>query len=123
MLLALHVHERPFDGLISIDDSMLKQPRELAVILQTNLTVIATEGAGHDPIKATGLLLTHLDWICKRTTSHEAQVWHLRAHRRDAIEPWELLAKAARHRHVETNDLWAENRLTKSELRRNPLRD
>ena len=37
LLLALYHHERPWDGLVTTDSSMLNQPRELAVVRQTNL--------------------------------------------------------------------------------------
>ena len=55
LLLALHHHDRAWDGLITTDSSMLQQPRELAVRLQTRLTLVVAMGSGHDPLKATGL--------------------------------------------------------------------
>jgi hypothetical protein len=49
VLLALHQHVRPWDGLITTDSGMLNLPREMAVVRQTNLTLVVAEGAGHDP--------------------------------------------------------------------------
>lgn len=123
VLLALHHHERPFDGLITTDDSMLNQARELAVIRQTNFTLVVIHAAGHDPIKATGLLLTHLDYICSRTSPDEPQVWDLVARNRPARDPWELLERVAQHQHRDVDRLWSEGRLTNAELARDPLAD
>ena len=53
ILLSLHYHERGWDGLVTTDSGMLRQPREVAVIRQTNLTLVVAHDAGHDPIKAT----------------------------------------------------------------------
>ena len=53
-------HDRPWDGLITTDARMLSQPREIAALLQTRLTLVVAEAAGHDMIKATGLVLTHI---------------------------------------------------------------
>lgn len=50
VLLALHHHARPWEGLIPTDSGILSLPRELAVILQTNLTLVVAAEAGHDPI-------------------------------------------------------------------------
>jgi hypothetical protein len=79
VLLALHHHVRPWDGLITTDSGILNLPREMAVLRQTNLTLVVAEESGHDPIRATGLLFTHLSWIARQTTRVEGQVWQLRA--------------------------------------------
>ncbi len=63
VLLALHHHEREWDGLLTTDTGMLSLPRELAVLMQTRLTLVVAHAAGHDPLKATGLVLTYLPWI------------------------------------------------------------
>lgn len=123
VLLALYRHDRPFDGLITTDDSMLNQARELSVIRQTNLTLVVTHAAGHDPIKATGLLLAHLDYICSETRPEQAQVWDLIARNRPARDPWELLERVARHQHRDVDELWREGRLNRAELARDPLAD
>ena len=102
---------------------MIKLVRELSVIRQTNLTLVATHAAGHDPIEATGLLLAHLDYICAETRTDEAQVWDLIARNRPAKNPWELLERVAQHQHRDVDDLWREGRLTKAELTRDPLAD
>jgi hypothetical protein len=51
LLVALVHHERPWDGLITPDSGMLRQPREVAAVRQTNLTLVVAHDAGHDPTK------------------------------------------------------------------------
>jgi hypothetical protein len=69
ILLSLHHHAEPWDGLISTDTGMLDLPRELATLMQTRLTLVVCRAVGHDPIRATGLLLTHLSTICNDTNA------------------------------------------------------
>lgn len=49
-----------FEGLVTLNHKMLRNPRELAAVLKTGMTVFAIEGVGHDPIRATGALLLDL---------------------------------------------------------------
>lgn len=121
IMLALHHHERPWDGLITTDSSILNQPPELAVLIQTKLTLIVAMGAGDNPIKATGLLFAYLSGICNRTDPETAQVWKLSAVNRPANRPWDELKRAADHRHENPEDLWRENRLSETELAVDPL--
>jgi len=121
IMLALHHHERPWDGLITTDSSILNQPPELAVLLQTNLTLIVAMAAGDDPIKATGLLFAYLGGICNRTDPDTSQVWKLRAASRAADKPWDDLKRAADHQHRNVEDLWRENRLSEKEFAADPL--
>ncbi|HWM54981.1 MAG TPA: hypothetical protein VNO20_06305 [Solirubrobacterales bacterium] len=121
IMLALHHHERPWDGLITTDSSILNQPPELAVLLQTKLTLIVAMAAGDDPIKATGLLFAYLGGICSRTDPDTSQVWKLRAASRAADRPWDDLKRAADHQHRNVEDLWQENRLGEKEFAADPL--
>ena len=121
VILALHHHERSWDGLISTDEGMLRLHRELSVVRQTNLTLVVAHDSGHDPIKATGLLLTHLPWICRATSSGEGQIWRLVARNRPGEDPWDYLEKIARHQHRTADELWQEGRLSAGQLRQDPL--
>lgn len=56
LLLALHHHRKPWDGLITTDTSILRQPTELAVLIQTKLTLVVAMESGHNLVKASGLL-------------------------------------------------------------------
>ena len=122
LLLSLH-HLRGWDGIVSTDSRMLNLPRELAVIHQTYLTVVIVEQAGHDPIRAAGLLLVHLPVICRRTVPSIGQIWKLSAQNKNHEDPWKELKRVAEHRNVSVNDLFHEYRLSKRELLRNPLEE
>ena len=121
VLLALHHHDRAWDGLITTDSGMLTQARELAVLRQINLTLVVAHESGHDPIKATGLLFTHLGWICRETEPTVPQIWNLVARNRPGLDPWEFMEKIAAHTSRTTEDVWQEGRLSATELAQDPL--
>jgi hypothetical protein len=120
LLLSLH-HLGTWDGLISTDSRMLNLPRELSVIHQTNLTVVIVEQAGHDPIRAAGLLLVHLPTVCRKSVRSVAQIWRLSAQNKNHDDPWTELKRVAEHRKMSVNTLFHEHKLSKKELGRNPL--
>lgn len=119
ILLALH--SSGWDGLVTTDSSMVKLPRELSVLLQTKLTLVVAQAAGHDPLKATGLVLAHLPNICKQTKAEIAQLWLLSAKTRPPSNPWDLLTTVATRRGTKPKLLYKQHRLTKEEFARNPL--
>ena len=122
LLLALHHHPAPWDGLVTTDAKMLRQERELAVLIQTGLTLVVAEGAGHNPVKAAGLLFAHLENVSKRTQPGVSQAWVLRAAARPPDDPWhDHLARAANHRSTTAQTLFERARLTREEFSRDPL--
>lgn len=121
ILLALHHHARDWDGLITTDSEMLNLPREIAVVEQTKLTLVVAAAAGHDPLRATGLLFTHLSYICEQTDPNEAQVWRLVAAARPAREPGYFIERIATHQNRDVDSVWQESRLTAAELAEDPL--
>ena len=121
LLLALHHHERSWDGLITTDSSILFQPLELAVLIQTRLTLVVMLEAGHNPVKATGLLFAHLAGICKRTLPDEPQLWRLQARTQAHIAPWEQLKTVAEHQSADAGGLFAAHRLDDEQLATDPL--
>lgn len=121
ILLALHHHAEPWDGLITTDTSMLNQPLELSVLIQTRLTLVAIQEAGHNPVKASGLLFAYLPGICRRTTPARPQLWKPSAANRAAEAPWEQLARVAEHRHATARGLLDAHRLNEAGLASDPL--
>jgi hypothetical protein len=121
VLLALHHHERPWDGLIMNDSRILNSARELAVLRQTNMTLVVAEESGHDPIKATGLLFTHLAWIARQSTPERPQVWRLASRNRPPDDPWDYLERIADHQNQDVERIWRESRLTNAQLAEDPL--
>jgi hypothetical protein len=122
LLLALHHHPREWDGLITADSGMLALPRERAVLMQTQLSLVVVEEAGHDMLKATGLLFAHLADVCKRTRADQAQLWRLRAAERRPSDPWKQLQVIAERSGTHASQLYDEHKLAADALSRNPLR-
>lgn len=123
LLLALHHHAQPWDGLITTDSSMLNQGRELAALIQTKLTLVVALEAGHNPVKASGLLFAYLGGICQRTQRDKPQVWTLNALNRPHREPWQYIERFAEHNNRDTEDVWREFKLSPADLARDPLVD
>jgi hypothetical protein len=121
VLLALHTDKRSWDGLITTDSSMLSLPRELSVLCQTKLTLVVAVAAGHDPIKATGLVFAHISNICARTRADTAQVWRLATTAKPAEDPWQHLGRVAKRRGETAQEAFARERLDADELTRSPL--
>lgn len=121
VLLALHHHERPWDGMITTDAAMLRLMKELMVIHQTKLTLIVPSKAGHDPLVATGLLLTHLPSICASTTTSVAQIWVLSAASKDYEEPAAFFERVATKSGRDAGALMRAHELTPLEFAANPL--
>jgi hypothetical protein len=121
VLLALHHHERPWDGLITNDHRILNLPREMAVLSQTNLSLVVAQSVGHDPIRATGLLFTHLEYIGRETSTDRPQIWRLVARNRPGEDPRDYFGRIAEHQNREADELWREARLSNAELARDPL--
>jgi hypothetical protein len=122
LLLSLHHHPKPWDGLVSTDDNMLTQARELATLMETRLTLFVCRAAGHDPVRATGLLLTNLSGICAQTTPGTPQVWRLGGGAQRAAEnPWDYFTRAADKRNVSVGELRGEEWPSRAELKRDPL--
>ena len=116
MLLALHKHSSHWDGLITTDSAMLLLPKEMAVLCQTKLTLVVAEGDGHDPVKATGLVLAHLPGICEKTEPDVPQLWVLRANTQAHEKPWERLRRIAERNKQGVKDLYREVKLSDEEL-------
>ena len=58
---------------------MIWRPEVIAVIQHEAFAVVVCAEAGHDPLRATGLLLTHLPSVRKRFDSRRPQLWILKA--------------------------------------------
>jgi hypothetical protein len=121
VLLALHHHPRPWDGLITTDSSMLNQALELSTLAQTKLTLVVAMGAGHDPVKASGLLFAYLSRICALTRPDIGQVWRLKAGNIQPSDPVELIEGLADHQNVPAVELIESSRLDDATFARDPL--
>ena len=122
VLHSLHADARPWAGLVTNDASMLNIVAVIAMLIHTKLTLVVADAAGHDPIRATGLLLTHLPWICEQVDPNTPQLWHLRASHKPHRDPWEEMKDLARKAGTTTSQLFRRHRLSAADLRVSPLR-
>ena len=76
-----------FEGLVTLNYKMLRNPAELAAVLKTKLTVFAVEGVGHDPIRATGALLLDLQPAMNAMQAGRTRVFWLRPRAPKPQEP------------------------------------
>jgi len=117
LFLALHRLQPRWDGLITNDDSLLAQPKEMTVLAQTHLTLVVAKGEGHSPVRSVGLLLAHLSHICHHSKRDGAQVWKLSVAQKDYEVPRTYLEKIAQRSETTVDDLLRTHKLSAKELR------
>jgi PIN domain-containing protein len=66
-----------YGAIVTCDWHMLYNADVLAAMRQTNFTVIGCKDVGHDPIRATGLLLYNLEHIATHLRDDRPQPWLL----------------------------------------------
>jgi hypothetical protein len=72
------------DGYITNDPDLLNGADELVALTRTHLALIMTAGVGHNPLRASGLLMTYLSEIAKQVqnqTARRAVIFRLSAAR------------------------------------------
>ncbi len=116
LLLALHQHDRPWDGLVTNDDAMLSLAKEMTVLQQTQLTLVVAKGEGHNPVRALGVLLCHMNHICRMTTRSRAQIWRLSVTQKNHEDPTAFLDKIAQRANTTARALFEKHKLTAREL-------
>lgn len=77
MLVIAH-HQLGFPGMVTNNYRILKNPRELAAIIETRLTIFAIEGVGGDPLRATGAVLLDLPGALKKLGTRKGKVFWMR---------------------------------------------
>ena len=118
LLLKLHNHERRWDGLVTNDDKLLALPKEMTVLSQTSLTLVVVKSQGHNPIRATGLLLSHIDHVCYHTTPNEEQIWVLGVTQKQPESAFDRLERIARNENKTVQQIVAAFSVPASDLRR-----
>lgn len=118
--LVIALHQLGYRGLVTNNYKMLKNPTELAAILKTKLTVLAIEGVGHDPLRATGALLLDLPGAARKMTTQSGVFW-LRPRNPELVDPWTLFERAAEHQNRSPSELYEEVAVSEEELRREIL--
>jgi hypothetical protein len=97
------------DGFVTNDAKLLNLPTEMLALHTTSLTLVITEGVGDQPIRATGLLMVHLEKIASQL-SKRPRVWILRPAQLAAKRPWEYLNRIANSSKVPVDVLVDEER-------------
>ena len=105
-----------FEGLVTLNYKMLRNPKELAAVLKTKLTIFAVEGVGDDPIRATGALLLDLQPAIRAMRSGRTGVFRLRPRAPRAQDPWELFERAAANHGKDAAALYEEVKVSDAEL-------
>ncbi len=120
--LVIALHQLGYPGLVTNNYKMLKNPRELAAIIATRLTVFAIEGVGHDPIRATGALLLDLPGALQKLDTRKAQVFWMRPRKPRPENPMDLFKRAAGHQNRDPAEFLLEVEVTPAELTEGILR-
>jgi hypothetical protein len=121
LLLALHQDSRPWDGLITNDDSMLSLPKEMVILSQTGLTLVVAKGEGHSPIKSIGVVLCRLSHICHQTDARRGQIWNLSIRQKPEERVEDYLEEIARREGITIQRLIEANRLSLAQLEKKPV--
>ena len=107
------------DGFITNDANILQLAREMVVLSGTRLTLVVADGVGHDPIRATGLVMLYLGQIVNRL-SHRPQIFKLRpvglGHYRST--PAKQINRLADHRNIAPPELITREREQLASFRR-----
>jgi hypothetical protein len=114
--LLIALRQLGWDKLVTNNYKMLKNPRELAAILKTQVTVYAVEGVGDDPLRATGAILLDLPGALGKTEPNKAQVFWMRPRSPTPVDPWDLLATTAKHQQRGASEMYEEVKVTDDEL-------
>lgn len=121
LILAVHHHREEFVGIVTADRRMLGQARELAVLQQTGISLVVAEGSGHDPVKAAGLVLTHIGQISSQLTPGKSQIWSLASQGPRPQRPVDYVGKLAAKLGRSTAETLREAEIDNEMLSRDPL--
>lgn len=114
--------QRDVHALVVVDSAMVSQERELAALAQTRMSLVVAEGAGGDPVLATGLFLTYLQPIVAALEPESPKIWRLKRGALTAKTPWNLMGEMAARRRTATSELFESVKLSDDDLTRNHMR-
>lgn len=106
------------DGFVTNDAGMLALPREMVALSRTKLTLIVAEGVGGEALRATGLVMVHLQGIAKRLSGKPA-LYVLRPGTPNPRAPYEALKRIAQHQKLPL-DVLVQRELSALGLERRP---
>lgn len=98
-----------FSGFITNDANILRSSREMLALSMSRLSLIATDGVGHDPMKASGLVMVHLSDIV-RDSPGQGMTYRLRPGGKTALSPGKCITQIAEHRSAARANVVANDR-------------
>jgi hypothetical protein len=101
-----------FDGLVTNNYKMLNIDEEIAAIVKTKATVVATTGMGDDPIRPAGALLLELPDLESRIVPGRSNVFLLTYDHRQPKDGWDFLKLVAQRQRMQAPELWSVHRPT-----------
>ena len=114
--LLIALKQLDFEGLVTLNYKMLRNPKELAAVLKTKLNIFAVEGVGDDPIRATGALLLDLRPAVNAIESGRTGVFWLKPRSPQPKDPWELFERAAKNHGEEATVLYEQVKVSDADL-------
>lgn len=95
----LELAHRGVSGFVTNDGQILNSPREMVALSRTGLTLIVTDGTGHDPLVANGLLQVYLGEIALAGGAGPI-IFRLRKGGKAVLQPGRRVNELARHRNL-----------------------
>jgi hypothetical protein len=100
-------------GYITNDAAMLDSAEEVVALTRTRLALVVTSGVGHNPLRASGLLLTYLSEIARQVQARSPRapvVYRISAARLGDFRrtPGQLIDALAQRKRVPPQDLVTE---------------
>ncbi len=83
-------------GFITNDANILRSSREMLALSYSRLSLVATDGVGHDPLKASGLVMVHLS-DAARDSPGTAMTYLLRPSGKSTLSPGRRITQIAGH--------------------------
>ena len=114
--LLIALKQLDFEGLVTLNYKMLRNPKELAAVLKTKLNIFAVEGVGDDPIRATGALLLDLRPAVNAIESGRTGVFWLRPRSPQPQDPWELFERVAKNHGEDAAVLYEKVKVSNADL-------
>ena len=95
-----------YDGLITDDGDMLALPNEMVALARTSLSLVIADAAGHQPVKAAGLLMIYLQAIvANRPRGPSIYVLSVDEVGRKKRDIYDYIRRIARQENVAEQDL------------------
>lgn len=118
--LVIALYQLGYRGLVTNDYKMLKNPRVLAAIMKTKISVLAIKGVGHHPVRATGALLTSLPLYVEHLVTSQptgpSLIFQYKPSPPSAHKPWDLFTQTAKQRQEVANELYSQVKVSDKEL-------